>query len=88
MVVGMLLTVPDIPMWPLTILSVVIAVVVPLLFFPWSRTTWTAIDLVMTPVRAAELDPAWAPAAAATPRPARPQRPGRPGSRTGTRPVP
>lgn len=84
MVVGMLLTYPDIPMWPLTGLSVATALLVPLIAFPWSRTLWMVVDLMMTPVRRDELDPAWA---AAAPAPA-PTPPGRRPERPGRRPVP
>ena len=35
---------------------VVLAVVVPVLFYPISRTLWTAIDIAMRPLEAHEVD--------------------------------
>ena len=43
---GELLAVPP---WTLVVGAVVIAVVVPLLGYPFSKTTWSAIDLAMHP---------------------------------------
>jgi hypothetical protein len=37
--------------------EVIIAVAGPLVFFPASRTLWTAIDLLMRPLRPGEVDP-------------------------------
>ena len=48
-VIGAFLTYPDVPFAPLVTVAVSIAVAVPLLFLPSSRTLWTAIDLWMTP---------------------------------------
>ena len=41
---------PTPPMWPIGIGTVVVAIVVPFAFFPFSRTLWTAIDLAMRPL--------------------------------------
>lgn len=38
-----------VPAWTLVVLGVVVAVVVPLLGYPLSKTTWSAIDLAMNP---------------------------------------
>ena len=38
------------PTWPLMSAEVIIAVLGPLVFFPASRTLWTAIDLMMRPL--------------------------------------
>jgi hypothetical protein len=38
------------------IASAVTAVVVPLVFFPSSKTLWTAIDLLMRPLEAGEAE--------------------------------
>jgi uncharacterized protein (DUF983 family) len=43
---GDVIAVPD---WSLVVGAVVIAVVVPLLGYPASKTTWSAIDLAMNP---------------------------------------
>jgi len=48
--VGVGVTWPDPPIVAIGILTVVSALVVPVLFFPFSRTIWVAIDLVMTPL--------------------------------------
>ena len=48
---------PDPPIGALLVAEVSIALLGPLLFFPSSRTVWTAIDLLMRPLRAGEIDP-------------------------------
>lgn len=48
-VVGAALTYPDVPFVPVTAVAVGIALVVPIVFLPSSRTLWTAVDLWMTP---------------------------------------
>jgi uncharacterized protein (DUF983 family) len=40
-------TVPDVPVWPLLGVSAVVTIGVPLLFYPFSKTIWLAIDLVL-----------------------------------------
>ncbi len=40
-------TVPEVPVWPLLAASAAVAVVVPLVFYPFSKTIWLAIDLVL-----------------------------------------
>ena len=40
--------------WPLVI-GGLFAVVTPLVFYPWSRTIWSAIDLAMTPLELDEI---------------------------------
>jgi uncharacterized protein (DUF983 family) len=50
LIAGVASTWPDPPMVPITILVVVVALGVPLAFFPFSRTIWTAIDLAMRPL--------------------------------------
>lgn len=44
------LTVPDPPVWTIAIGAVVISAVVPLVFYPFSKTIWAAIHLVMEPL--------------------------------------
>jgi hypothetical protein len=41
---------------PLVLAAVVVGGLFPVLFFPWSRTVWLAIDLLMRPPTDAELD--------------------------------
>jgi hypothetical protein len=50
LIVGVGITWPDPPMVVLSIVAVVAAVAVPVGFFPFSRTIWTAIDLAMRPL--------------------------------------
>lgn len=40
-------TAPDVPVLPLTLTLVVVNAVVPVAFYPWSKTIWVAIDLLM-----------------------------------------
>jgi hypothetical protein len=47
--VAIIATLPDPPALQLTLLGVVVAVGVPLLGYPFSKTLWTAIDMVMHP---------------------------------------
>jgi uncharacterized protein (DUF983 family) len=66
--VGLVLTYPDPPVAALLAVSIGIALVVPILFFPFSRTLWSAIDLAMRPVEPDDaVDLRWLPP---------PQRPG------------
>jgi uncharacterized protein (DUF983 family) len=50
LIVGVAMTWPDPPMWALGGLDLLVALAVPFLFFPFSRTLWTAIDLAMRPL--------------------------------------
>ncbi len=50
LVIGVATTYPDTPMGTILVVGLVVAVVVPVLFFPYSRTIWTAIDLAMRPL--------------------------------------
>ena len=45
--VGLLLTWPDVPWTGLTVVAVVMVVAVPVALYPWSKTVWVAIDLLM-----------------------------------------
>ena len=53
-VVGLVLSHPDYETAPLLVTAVTTAVVVPLFFFPSSKTLWTAIDLCMRPLEPGE----------------------------------
>jgi uncharacterized protein (DUF983 family) len=69
MAVGLIATYPDIATGPLVAISVAVAVVVPLVFYPFSKTLWSAIDLAMRPLEPDDdVDPRWIPP------PARPRR--------------
>ena len=54
-----LLTWPDIDVTLVAVLATLTAVGVPLLFFPFSKTLWLAIDLAMRPLEAEEVDAAY-----------------------------
>lgn len=49
-------TLPDAPVRTLILINVSVAAIVPLLFHPFSRTLWTAIDIAMRPLEAHEVD--------------------------------
>jgi len=45
---------PDVAVWPVVVGGIVAAVVTPIVFFPFSRTIWAAIDLTLTPLTVIE----------------------------------
>jgi uncharacterized protein (DUF983 family) len=49
-VVGIVASYPDVPVVPLMIATLVVAIVVPVVFYPWSSTLWAAVDLAMHPL--------------------------------------
>ncbi|MDH4147678.1 MAG: DUF983 domain-containing protein [Acidimicrobiia bacterium] len=57
LVVGIIATYPDVSLAPLLVPPLVAAVAVPLVFWPFSQTLWTALDIMMRPVTRDELDP-------------------------------
>jgi uncharacterized protein (DUF983 family) len=57
LLVGALVMMPNIRPWPLIAAAAVPGVLGPILFAPGSRTTWTAIDMLMRPLRPGEIDP-------------------------------
>jgi uncharacterized protein (DUF983 family) len=60
--VGIALTMPDIRTVPLIVAGGVVSTVVPVLFLPYSKTLWSAIDLAMRPLEPDdEVDPRWIP---------------------------
>jgi uncharacterized protein (DUF983 family) len=54
LIVGVAATWPAPPMWAIGLADIGVAIAVPFLFFPFSRTIWTAIDLVMRPLEFGE----------------------------------
>ena len=44
------------PLMPIMVVGLVLAVAAPVLFYPFSRTLWSAIDIGMTPLTADEVD--------------------------------
>jgi uncharacterized membrane protein YagU involved in acid resistance len=45
---------PDVAVWPVVAAGFVAAVVTPIVFFPFSRTIWAAVDLALTPLDVVE----------------------------------
>lgn len=54
---GSIATYPEVPLAPLLGAELSIALLGPLVFFPPSRTLWTAADLLMRPLAPGEIDP-------------------------------
>ncbi len=60
--VGFAVTYPDPPVGVLLAIALVIAVLVPLLFFPISKSLWSAIDMAMRPPEPSDdIDPRYLP---------------------------
>lgn len=55
-ILGVIVTLPDPPVLALTIIGMVGSAVVAIGFYPNSRTFWSAIDLMMTPLRDEDFD--------------------------------
>lgn len=56
LVVAITLTWPEIPVWPLVAVGVVINGLFPVLFYPFSKTIWLAVDLAyLHPLRPEEV---------------------------------
>jgi uncharacterized protein (DUF983 family) len=47
LVIGLVLTVPEVPVLSLTIVSVAVLVLVPLAFYPRSKTIWAAVEYLV-----------------------------------------
>jgi len=47
LIVGVVLTVPDVPVVPLMLLSAVVLIGVPLLFYPRSKMIWAAVEFLV-----------------------------------------
>jgi uncharacterized protein (DUF983 family) len=52
--VGIFATYPNVPTVPLLVAAVGVAAIVPFLFFPFSKTIWLALDLMMRPLEPGE----------------------------------
>lgn len=61
-IAAVLLTWPDPPWGILQVAAIVLMVVFPLIFFPFSKTLWLAFDLTVRPVIRSELDSVHGPA--------------------------
>jgi hypothetical protein len=58
LIVGIVVTYPDVPGATLFGVGLAVALVVPLAFHPFSKTIWIALDLMMRPLEPGELPPA------------------------------
>jgi hypothetical protein len=56
LIVGFAVTYPDVPGLLLFVLAVSVALVMPLVFYPFSKTLWLAIDLMMRPLEPGEVN--------------------------------
>jgi uncharacterized protein (DUF983 family) len=56
LVVSLYLGYPEFPMVPLISVNLAVAVVVPVAFYGSSKTLWTAIDIILRPLEAYEVD--------------------------------
>ena len=56
--VGIAVTLPDPPPGKLALGGMVVGLVVPIAFYPMSRTFWSAIDLIMKPLEPSEVEAA------------------------------
>lgn len=57
LLVGAILTKPDIPVVPLLASTLIPAAILPVVFLRSAHTLWTAIDLIMRPIEIGEIDP-------------------------------
>jgi len=57
-VVGFVVSYPDVAVVPMIVVGIAIAVLFPLLFFPFSHTIWAAVDFAMRPVEPHEAEEA------------------------------
>src|SRR4051794_13404745 len=55
LLVGSILSYPDIAVVPILVVAIAVCVIVPILFYPFSYTLWSAVDLAMRPPDVAEL---------------------------------
>lgn len=54
LVAGLVITAPDIATVPLLVITLAIGGIVPVLFYPFSKTVWTAVDLRMNALEPGE----------------------------------
>ena len=56
--IGVIVTLPDPPVVGLTLIGMIGSAAIAIFFYPMSKTFWSAIDLIMTPLRDDEIDAA------------------------------
>lgn len=52
-----LATWPELPVVPAMVTALAVAAITPLVFYPWSKTIWLAVDLMLNPLKPGEVDP-------------------------------
>ena len=55
MVIGFIMTVPDVPVLPFVVGLMAVGVLIPIVIYPFTYTIWLAIDVSVHPPDAAEL---------------------------------
>ena len=50
LITALLLTVPDVPVVPLLLVGLSMNLVIPIVFYPFSKTIWAAAELMMRPL--------------------------------------
>ena len=58
-IAGFVITYPELPLLPLVSTAIGVAVLFPIVFYPFSKTLWTAIDLRMRPPEVDEVLPGY-----------------------------
>ena len=58
-IAGAVMTFPELPLAPLVTMSVATAIIFPIVFYPFSKTLWTAIDLRLRPPEEGEVAPGY-----------------------------
>ena len=58
LVVGMIASYPDLAVVPIVSGCLIVAVVVPVVIFPFTYTVWAAVDLAMHPLQPADVEDA------------------------------
>lgn len=59
--IGTALTYPDIPVFSLSVITVLVGAVMSVFFFPISKTLWSAVDVMMVDIQPGEVDPRYDP---------------------------
>lgn len=54
LIIGVILTWPDIPIAPILVIALILNATVPLFFYPYSKTIWVALDLILHPLEERE----------------------------------
>lgn len=50
LITALFMTVPDVPVAPLLIVALAMNLVIPIVFYPFSKTIWAAVELMMRPL--------------------------------------